>query len=109
MASCATQGAIFMFCYNTRVVYTYDLGDDWEHEVVLEDLIDEYNQPFPVCLDGEGDRPPEDVGGEPGYEDYLDIMVNPDHPEHNSMKQWVSRQWDIDFDLERVNHRLRHL
>jgi hypothetical protein len=93
----------------TRVVYTYDLGDNWEHEIVVEEILDAYDQPFPVCLDGQGDRPPEDVGGESGYEHFLEIMADPAHPEHESMKQWVGGQWDLKFDQKHVNHRLRDL
>lgn len=50
------------------LTYTYDLGDGWEHGIVLEkrsagnDDADD-----PVCVDGQQACPPEDCGGVPGY------------------------------------------
>jgi Plasmid pRiA4b ORF-3-like protein len=52
----------------TYVLYTYDFGDRWEHEIVLERTLEA--QPgtrYPVCLAGAGACPPEDCGGVPGY------------------------------------------
>ncbi|MDE3070434.1 MAG: plasmid pRiA4b ORF-3 family protein [Acidobacteriota bacterium] len=44
--------------------YTYDLGDDWEHSVVLEErLLHDPAEIYPTCLDGRGACPPEDCGG----------------------------------------------
>jgi len=46
------------------VLYTYDFGDDWQHEVVLEAVVDESEAgTLPQCLAGEGACPPEDSGG----------------------------------------------
>ena len=48
--------------------YQYDFGDDWGHELTLEDS--RYFNPElhseVACLDGVGACPPEDVGGVPG-------------------------------------------
>jgi hypothetical protein len=45
-------------------LYTYDFGDDWQHEVTFERWSDpEPNIHYPVCLAGEGACPPEDSGG----------------------------------------------
>lgn len=46
-----------------RCFYTYDFGDDWEHEILLEKVIKDSHNRFPVLLESEGERPPEDVGG----------------------------------------------
>ncbi|MBT2667253.1 hypothetical protein J7J00_17375 [Bacillus sp. ISL-4] len=37
----------------------------------MERIIADFPKNQPVCLEGEGDTPPEDVGGSLGYEDYL--------------------------------------
>ena len=52
------------------MIYVYDFGDNWEHEVVLEKIIPA-NDPLkiPICLDGARHCPPEDVGGVSGYEE----------------------------------------
>lgn len=93
---------------NTRIIHTYDFGDGWEHEITIEDLDEAYPKNYPVCLDGDGTRPPEDVGGEGGYEDYLEIMADPGHPEHNEMVEWSSGQFREDFNLDQVNARLKN-
>ena len=68
------------------VRYEYDFGDGWEHEVVLEAILDETtDQAVPRCLAGARARPPEDVGGVPGYEDFLAASADADHPEHEDM------------------------
>lgn len=46
------------------VLYTYDFGDDWQHEVVFEGRAEDDPQAvLPRCLAGEGPCPPEDSGG----------------------------------------------
>jgi hypothetical protein len=48
----------------TRIKYTYDFGDNWEHYIEVEKVIDEYDKSYPICLEAVGNAPPEDVGGE---------------------------------------------
>lgn len=50
-------------------LYTYDFGDEWQHEVDLErlDRTSELSA-LPRCLDGAGLTPPEDCGGPPAVE-----------------------------------------
>ena len=51
-----------------KMTYTYDLGDNWEHVIVLEkQLLAEPQTTYPVCTDGQLACPPEDCGGIPGY------------------------------------------
>lgn len=93
----------------TVMKYIYDFGDFWQHEIIVEEIVDEEPVESPICLDGEGDAPPEDCGGEPGFYAFLDIMGNPDHPEHASMKEWAEGQLYLRFDEEMVNYRLRRM
>jgi hypothetical protein len=90
------------------IIYTYDFGDDWVHEITLENRIDNYEWNYPVCLAGEGNTPPEDVGGEGGYEAFLEILADPSHPDHSYMKSWGKGQRYKDFDLEQVNRDLKY-
>jgi hypothetical protein len=57
--------------FNTEketALYTYDFGDNWEHEVLLEKILPRGTKiKYPVCLDGELACPPEDCGSIPGY------------------------------------------
>jgi hypothetical protein len=51
-----------------RVRYTYDFGDNWEHDIVLEQVMEpDASDGRPVLLSGKGARPPEDCGGPWGY------------------------------------------
>jgi hypothetical protein len=51
-----------------RFVYEYDMGDLWQHDVRLEQVLPlDPRKPYPVCIAGAGDGPPEDCGGPWGY------------------------------------------
>jgi hypothetical protein len=46
------------------LVYLYDFGDSWEHDIVVEEILPaEKGAHHPLCLDGQRACPPEDVGG----------------------------------------------
>src|SRR5450759_1450761 len=44
-----------------QMVYQYDLGDNWEHDVVLEEILvaSESATKLPICLEGARHSPPE--------------------------------------------------
>ena len=47
-----------------KVVYSYDFGDDWRHDMILEKIIPaEPGVAYPRCTGGRRDAPPEDCGG----------------------------------------------
>lgn len=67
----------------------YDFGDDWQHEVVVEDIFTEVvGVKYPLCIDGERACPPEDVGGVYGYEEYLQVLSDPSDGQHENMLEW---------------------
>nr|WP_231168578.1 plasmid pRiA4b ORF-3 family protein [Bradyrhizobium sp. 41S5] len=43
---------------------------------------------MPFLLEAAGRCPPEDVGGAPGYAEYLDAIGDSTHPEHEHMRRW---------------------
>ena len=54
-----------------RFTYTYDFGDDWEHEVAIEGkraAVD--GRRYPACVAGKRNCPPEDCGGVCGIKIY---------------------------------------
>jgi hypothetical protein len=78
-----------------RVGYTYDFGDGWEHEVILEAI--ESEQPgvvYPRCIAGGRRCPPEDCGGPWGYERLLEVLADPNHEEHAELLEWVGGRFD---------------
>ncbi|RJO64282.1 MAG: plasmid pRiA4b ORF-3 family protein [Myxococcales bacterium] len=91
-----------------KCYYTYDFGDNWEHEILLEKVADaDASWPGrPVCLKGVRACPPEDCGGVWGYYELLETVSDPKHPEHKEMKEWLGPFDPEAFDLETVNRRL---
>lgn len=93
-----------------RMRYVYDFGDDWRHDVMLEDILPPGSRDCPVCIKGKRACPPEDCGGPWGYEDLLRILQDPADPEHEEMQIWVGGSFDPEaFDLDFVNAHLREL
>jgi hypothetical protein len=92
-----------------RFFYTYDMGDGWEHEIRVEEIRE--GSPEQVrCLDGERSCPPEDCGGPYGYEQLLDIIFDPKHPEHQERRDWLGDGFNPElFNAEIVNRRLKRL
>jgi hypothetical protein len=76
-------------------LYVYDFGDDWEHSVVYEgeQPVDE-TATYPQCVSGAGRCPPEDCGDIDGYTEFLAVIANPAHPEHESSLQWAGGVFD---------------
>ncbi|MBJ6989210.1 plasmid pRiA4b ORF-3 family protein [Devosia sp. MC521] len=95
----------------TRFTYTYDFGDDWRHSVVVEDVV--VADPvvdYPRFIEGARRGPPEDVGGLPGFEEFLGATADPKHPEHASVMTWYGHPFDpTDIDLDAITARLAKL
>ena len=72
---------------NDSFLYEYDFGDSWEHLVVVEKILSPEESPadLPVCSAGAWACPPEDCGGVPGYEGFLEAIRDPAHEEHQVM------------------------
>jgi hypothetical protein len=78
-----------------RLTYEYDFGDSWEHDVVLEAVLPaEPGGMYPVVEAGRRACPPEDVGGIPGYMDFLEALADPKHPEHRDVTEWIDGSFD---------------
>jgi len=89
---------------NSKAEYTYDFGDNWRHIVLLEDILPRRRSvDYPWCVDGERACPPEDCGGAHGYEDFLNIIMDPGHEEHDSMLEWTGGEFHPEhFDCSEV-------
>lgn len=88
------------FPKHKHMLYTYDMGDNWEHTIEFVREIEEHYEESPFLLEAEGQTPPEDVGGVPGFIEFREIMLDQNHPEYVSTKEWVGywspelREWD---------------
>lgn len=91
--------------------YIYDFGDGWWHRIEIMEVTEFASPPrLPWCLDGRQACPPEDVGGVPGYLDFLKAMADPANPEHAQTMQWYGGPFDPGaFDLDEVNERLMQI
>jgi len=99
-----------------RCVYEYDFGDSWRHEIVVEKKLPttESGSLAAVCLGGRRHRPPEDVGGVLGYQEFLAIIQDENNPERDEYLDWARKDTDgRDFDpeyfnLDEINERLSY-
>jgi len=83
----------------SKIGYTYDFGDDWEHEIVLEKILDpDPAVVYPRCTGGRRAAPPEDCGGIWGYAALLEILGDPGHPEHDERLDWLGLDNPADLD-----------
>lgn len=90
-------------------IYNYDFGDDWRIRVELEEIVEDYYFGYPTLLDGAGTAPPEDVGGPPGYEEFLKVYQNPTDPDYLSTYAWAERQEYLPLDIAWLNDRLKYV
>ena len=92
----------------TRFLYSYDFGDNWEHELRVEKAeAVSAELRHPLCLDGARACPPEDCGGPPGYQELLEALTNPRHPRHRELRRWVGKAWEAErFDVDAANRAL---
>lgn len=94
---------------NEQLIYNYDFGDDWRIRVELDEIVEDYYFGYPTLLDGQGMAPPEDVGGPPGYEEFLKVYYDSTHPDYLSMFSWAESQVFLPLDIARVNDSLKYV
>jgi Plasmid pRiA4b ORF-3-like protein len=95
-----------------KMIYNYDYGDGWEHEIILEKILEaEEGVEYPICTGGQRRCPPDDCGGPWGYQRLLDVLNDPEHGDYEMMREWVGLDegevWDPEyFDLQETNDNL---
>ncbi|WP_427008506.1 plasmid pRiA4b ORF-3 family protein [Pseudarthrobacter sp. H2] len=94
--------------------YEYDFGDSWLHrlELVSRRPATETSPPARL-LDGARRGPLEDSGGMPGFEEILDALADPSHPDHVEFSARVAEMTGTDepfdpgfLDIEAINRKL---
>jgi len=97
------------------LLYTYDLGDSWEHHVLVECIVDRDDTvAYPRCTGGRRAGPPEDCGGIWGYQQLLEVLADPTHPDHEEQMEWLGLEdpGDLDparFDADQITEALARL
>nr|CEL14839.1 hypothetical protein [Kibdelosporangium sp. MJ126-NF4]CTQ96530.1 hypothetical protein [Kibdelosporangium sp. MJ126-NF4] len=95
-----------------RLRYTYDFGDNWDHDIVVEKVSPATPEAvYPRCLAGRRAGPPEDCGGIWGYAHLIEALADPEHEEHDHLMEWLgldsAGEFDpARFDLAEINRRL---
>lgn len=100
-----------------QFAYVYDLGDEWVHGLAIEQaLTPEAGTEYPVLVDGARRAPPEDIGGPPGFEAFLEAVSDPNHPDRDEFLEWyggnefqpeVMDADAIEAKLQRIRRQLR--
>lgn len=93
-----------------KFTYIYDFGDDWVHNIVVEEIIDQKSVRAEF-VSGKGACPPEDCGGPWGYYRMLQILEDPKDEEYEDTLDWLglkeSEKLDLHFfDPEKVKSKL---
>lgn len=86
------------------IIYTYDMGDNWQHKIKLVKIISEHNDMTPVCLKVTGKAPPEDCGGIYGYMNFLKEIQQGDE----EMLEWAnSVKWE-EQTVDKINRKFKY-
>jgi len=81
-----------------KLLYVYDLGDAWEHEVEVVDIKKEGTERLDRrLLAGERAFPPEDSGGIPGYEDCIRVACG--KKKDTELRRWLGSWHPEAFEL----------
>ena len=96
-----------------KVMFEYDFGDSWEHDVVLSKVEDyaDCEQPKVRLVGGKRACPPEDCGGVWGYCELCEAMKHPYSARAREQKEWLGYKYDpeefwledVQEDIDRFN------
>lgn len=77
---------------NKNLIYRYDYASGWLFEIKTLRAYKEKNEPVsPLCLEGEGCQPPEDIGGLLCYNNFLEIISDPGNEDRAQMLEWAEK------------------
>lgn len=93
-----------------RMKFTYDFGDNWIHDILIEKIIeDDEKLKYPICTKAKMASLPEDCGGPWGYEELMDILSDKNNERYEDMKEWsIGMEEDrTKVDIEDINEKLK--
>jgi hypothetical protein len=90
-----------------RLLYEYDFGDGWQHELLLEEVLFGEESFQQICVAGKRCCPPEDCGGPQGFAEVLKALQDANHPNHEEVCKWLGDFVPESFSVDEINRRLR--
>ena len=91
----AVRLADFGFRGRDRFEYQYDFGDNWEHDLRIEAIVEpDPKKTYPFCIDGKRAGPPEDCGGAWQYMHLLHVLKSRGSPEKRELREWLGQSFD---------------
>ena len=92
------------------LIYEYDFGDSWLHEILVEKALPGATTKTVSCLAGARAGPPDDCGSIPGYETLVEAMADQEHPEREQLLEWLGRPYNPEaFNQAALNKFLKRL
>jgi hypothetical protein len=80
-----------------EIGYVYDMGDDWQHRIIVEKLkAAEPGAQYPQFLGGERRCPPEDCGSVPGYYEFLENIASNQNKKRKAALDWYGAPYNPD-------------
>jgi Plasmid pRiA4b ORF-3-like protein len=90
-----------------RLLYEYDFGDGWQHELLLEEVLFGEESFQQICVAGKRCCPPEGCGGPQGFAEVLKALQDANHPNHEEVCEWLGDFVPESFSVDEINRRLR--
>ncbi|MBE0514771.1 SEC-C metal-binding domain-containing protein [Sulfurimonas sp.] len=87
-----------------KMLYVYDFGDDWAHDIVLEKIITSDEELLrPKFISGKRAAPFEDCGGIYAYNEIVQAIENPTDESRDMLEEYGIEPFDTDyFDSKRL-------
>ena len=82
--------------------YEHDLGDSWVHRITLVQTHRLPNREYRI-LEAIGTTPPDDVGGESGFNEFLEVMADENHIDHGALGKWYDMQTSHRMNIAQIN------
>jgi len=80
-----------------QMEYVYDMGDYWEHSIIVERITAPLPEVrYPQFLGGERRCPPEDCGGPFGYSEFLRKIASKQAKTRKAASNWYGGPYDPD-------------
>jgi Plasmid pRiA4b ORF-3-like protein len=96
-----------IWAVGASLLYEYDFGDGWQHELLLEELLTGDESFQQICVAGKRCCPPEDCGGPQGFAELLNTLGDANHPGHEEVCEWLGDFVPEFFSADEINRRLR--